>query len=279
MEIQQQEKEALAAYVHWFKTEAKRCNFTNDAATIRIFIKCLKNAQSLATHIYEKGPHMLSSVVSKVEKLNAVLQLTATITPPSTVNMMSNDEDRCFQCQEYGHIARNFPNIRCFECDKYGHIVTDCPHILQEPQQNITNPNHMSTITPDLAPATAMRTGTGEVIPGHSHISTDTTAQVVMICIEVVPGHNIGIITTTPEAVHNAPVLCTGVTAIYPTMIHHTNHTTDHPHIEAHPPTTPEIDGTHIHVHLTSHQDEIHIGHTHTPVDHEANHITRRAPE
>ena len=39
MDIQQQEKESLAAYVHWFKTEAKCCNFTNDAATIGIFIK------------------------------------------------------------------------------------------------------------------------------------------------------------------------------------------------------------------------------------------------
>ena len=41
MDIQQKEKESLAAYVHRFKAEAKRCNFTNDAATIRIFIKGL----------------------------------------------------------------------------------------------------------------------------------------------------------------------------------------------------------------------------------------------
>ena len=40
---------------------------------------------------------------------------------------MSNDEDRCFQCQEHGHIARNSPNIRCFECDEYSHNVMDCP--------------------------------------------------------------------------------------------------------------------------------------------------------
>ena len=35
MDIQQQEKESLAACVHQFKMEAKHCNFTNDAATIR----------------------------------------------------------------------------------------------------------------------------------------------------------------------------------------------------------------------------------------------------
>ena len=98
MEIQQWEKESLAAYVHWFKTEAKRCNFTNDTATIRIFIKGLKNAHSLATSIYEKGPQMFTDTISEVEKLNAVQQLTATITPPSMVKVMSHEEDCCFQC-------------------------------------------------------------------------------------------------------------------------------------------------------------------------------------
>ena len=100
MEIQQQEKESLAAFIYQFKMKAKRCNFTNDAATIRIFIKGLKDAHSLATCIYEKEPQTLTDAISKVEKLNAVQQLTATIIPPSTVSMMSNDEDFCFQCQE-----------------------------------------------------------------------------------------------------------------------------------------------------------------------------------
>ena len=36
MDIQQKEKESLAAYVHHFKQEASRCKFDNDAATIRI---------------------------------------------------------------------------------------------------------------------------------------------------------------------------------------------------------------------------------------------------
>ena len=42
MEIQQKDKESLAAYIHHFKREASRCKFNNDAATIRIFIKGLK---------------------------------------------------------------------------------------------------------------------------------------------------------------------------------------------------------------------------------------------
>ena len=125
MEIQQQDKESLAAYVHQFKTEAKRCNFTNEVATIRILINSLMNAHGPATCIYEKGPHSLSNAISEVEKCNAVEQLTATITPPSMVNMLSNDEDCCFQCREQGHIVRNCPNIRCFECDEYDQIVMD----------------------------------------------------------------------------------------------------------------------------------------------------------
>ena len=49
MEIQQKEKESLAAYIHQFKREANRCNFINNAAMIQIFIKGLRNAHSLAT--------------------------------------------------------------------------------------------------------------------------------------------------------------------------------------------------------------------------------------
>ena len=105
MEIQQWEKETLAAYIHQFKTEAKICNFTNDATTIRIFNKGLKNALNLATHIYEEGLQMLTDAISVVEKLNAVQQLTAMIIPPSTVNVMSLEEDHCFQCQDQGHIS------------------------------------------------------------------------------------------------------------------------------------------------------------------------------
>ena len=42
MEIQQKEKEVLAAYIHRSKRKANRCNFDNDAAMIRIFIKGLR---------------------------------------------------------------------------------------------------------------------------------------------------------------------------------------------------------------------------------------------
>ena len=99
MEIQQREKESLTAYIHWFKTESKRCNFTNNAATIRIFIKGLKNVYSLAAQIYEKGPQTLTNAISEVEKHLATQQLTATLIPYSMVNDMSYKDDCCFNAR------------------------------------------------------------------------------------------------------------------------------------------------------------------------------------
>ena len=93
------------------KTEAKRCNFTNNPATIRIFVKGLKKTHSLAAQMYEKGPQTLSDALSEVEKLQAAQQLTATLIPSSIVNVMSHKEDCCFQCQESGHIAHHCPNV------------------------------------------------------------------------------------------------------------------------------------------------------------------------
>ena len=83
--------------------EAKGCSFTNDTATIRIFVKALKNAHNLAAHIYEKDPQSLTDAITDVEKCNTAKQLTVTILPSSAVYMMSNDEDQCFKCQESEH--------------------------------------------------------------------------------------------------------------------------------------------------------------------------------
>ena len=131
---------------------------------------------------------------------------------------------------------------------------------------------------PGQAPDTDMRTRTGKVIPGHSHVSTDNAAQVFMILLEAIPDHDIGIISTTTGVAHNTQIPHTGVIAINPTMTHHIDHTADHPCTQAHH-TTPEIEAAHVHIHPTNPHGKIHIGHTHTPVDYEANHIKRKMPE
>ena len=128
MDIQQKEKESLAAYIHHFKWEASRGKFDNDTTTIRIFIKGLKKCNTLTTKVYEKGPQSLTDAIREVEKLQATQQLTSTLLPPSLVNIMLSDDDKCFQCQETGHMAHYCPHIRCFDCDDYGHVAADCPN-------------------------------------------------------------------------------------------------------------------------------------------------------
>ena len=127
IDIQQTDKESLATYVHRFKWEASRCKFNNDTATLRIFLKGLKNAHTIATKVYEKGPHTLLEAIKEVEKLQAAQQITSTLLPTSLVNTMSSDNDRCFQCQEIGHMAHYCPHIQCYNCNNYRHVAMDCP--------------------------------------------------------------------------------------------------------------------------------------------------------
>ena len=128
MDIQQTDKESLATYVHRFKREANRCKFDNNATTIRIFLKGLRNAHTMATKVYEKGPQTLTEAIREVEKLQATQQLTSSLLPTSSVNVMTNDQDKCFQCQEVGHMACYCPHIKCYDCNNYGHVAMDCPN-------------------------------------------------------------------------------------------------------------------------------------------------------
>ena len=82
MDIQHTDKESLATYAHRFKWEANRCKFNNDATTIRIFLKGLKNVHTIATKVYEKGPQTLSEAIKEVEKLQAAQQITSSLYPP-----------------------------------------------------------------------------------------------------------------------------------------------------------------------------------------------------
>ena len=84
---------------------------------------------TLATRVYEKGPQSLVDAIREVEKLQAAQQLMSTLLPSSSsVNTMSSNDDKCFQCQEMGHMAHYCPCIRCFDCDDYGHVAADCPN-------------------------------------------------------------------------------------------------------------------------------------------------------
>ena len=97
MDIQQADKESLATYVHRFKCKANQCKFNNDTTTIRIFLKGLKNAHTIAAKVYEKGPQTLAETIKEVEKLQAAQQIMSTLylphwsTPcPVTMTSVSN---------------------------------------------------------------------------------------------------------------------------------------------------------------------------------------------
>ena len=127
MDIQQTDKESLAAYVHRFKQEASRCKFDDNATTIEDISQGSKNAHTLATKVYGKGPQSLADIIKEVEKLQAAQQINITLLALSLVNTMSSDNDKCFQCQGTNHMAHYCPHIRCFDCYNYGHITADCP--------------------------------------------------------------------------------------------------------------------------------------------------------
>ena len=65
--------------------------------------------------------------IKEVKKLQAAKQLISTLLPTSSINTMSSNNDRCFQCQEFGHMAHYCPHIWCYDCDNYGHVAMDCP--------------------------------------------------------------------------------------------------------------------------------------------------------
>ena len=225
MDIQQKDKESLAAYIHRFKREAKRCNFTSNVATIQIFVKGLKNAHTLAAHVYEKGPQTLADAISAVEKLQAAQQLTATLLPSSTVNVMSNEEDQCFQCQELGHITFHCLNVCCFQCNKYGHIAVDCPDRIPPPGMSACHKRqHSSTRHHARSTSRHPTTGTATDIAGqdHSHTLADINVTIIITHTEVVRDHITDAIT---GALHDTITPALIVIAM-------THHTRDHPHIE-----------------------------------------------
>ena len=254
MEIQQKEKESLAAYIHHFKREASRCKFNNDAATIRIFIKGLKSAHTLATRVYEKGPQSLAVAIKEVEKLQAAQQLTSTLLPSSSVNTMSSDEDKCYQYQESGHMACYCPHIRCFDCNDYGHVAADCPdkilpsgiparhRVTILTQDDVIDPHLGITIMIGTITMTIM-TGIGLAGPDPIHTAIDTgvtvavTPEEVTLCPITDPHATVHHITEaqahtiTDETPHTADPHHTEVfseTAVDPDHAHHTNTTTKH---------------------------------------------------
>ena len=224
MDIQQTDKESLATYVHRFKQEATRCKFNDDTATIRIFLKGLKNAHTIATKVYEKGPQTLTETIKEVEKLKAAQQITSTLLPTSSVNTMSSDNDRCFQYQEIGHMACYCPHIQCYDCDNYGYVAMDCldkippSGTLACHRTNTNDRCDRSSLdfiaTPDVH-TMITRIDPDSVIPSPTPITIDIGVAAARTPVEVAPGHSTDLpsvvshITGAPVPITTAMTHCT----------------------------------------------------------------------
>ena len=223
MDIQQTDKESLATYVHRFKREANRCKFDNDATTIRIFLKGLKNVHTIATKVYEKGPQTLTEAIREVEKLQAAQQLTSSLLPMSSVNVMTTDQEKCFQCQEVGHMAHYCPHIKCYDCDNYGHVAMDCHikfcHQACQPTAGLDTATGAGDHPPDTTVTQVTHGMNTEdldtVTLDPNPMITATGVAATVIPVGVNPDHSIGLHTAISHKIE-APVPITTV------MTHHT---------------------------------------------------------
>ena len=146
---------------------------------------------------------------------------------------MSNEEDRCFRCQELGHIVCHCLNVHCFECNEYGHIAIDCPDRI--------SPSGMPTCCKRQHSNTkhcATKTGADIAGQDHSHTLTDIEVTIAIIHTEFILDH---ITDATTGELHNTITPALIVIAV-------THHTRDHPHVEVHQ-LIPEMVAVPDHVH------------------------------
>ena len=139
------------------------------------------------TCIYETGPQTLTDTIWEVEKLNAAQQLTAMIIPPSTFNVISNEEHCCFQCQEPGHTGLTLGVMNATNMVTFSWTVYTEYH-LQELQWHTTNCTNITT--PDQIWGTTVKVETGIADPDHSHTFKDIITWAITICIEATLDHN-----------------------------------------------------------------------------------------
>ena len=263
MDIWQKEKESLAAYIHRFKAKTRRCNFTNDTANIRILVKGLRNAHSLATYIYKKGPETLTDAISKTEKLNATQQLMASIIPLYLMwCWMTNIPVSSVKNQGISHdITLTLGALSAMNMVTLS-WTAHIEYLLQELQQHITN--HTRVTTPDQIQSTTMSIETDEANPDHSPILEDIASWVIRIHTEATPDHRTGIDAATIGAVHDDLIQPREDTTTGLTITLHTHHIADHPDIKVLQVINAKITVGHIHDHLIDLQDmnpanQIHI--------------------
>ena len=131
-------------------------------------------------------------------------------------------EDRCFQCQEPGHITWHVMNMDILSLS----ALTEYP--LQEHQHHTTR--HTEIATPDWAQGITRKTEKEDISPDHSLNTANIIAPAIMTCTEAAPECNNGTGTATMEAAQDDPIQHTRDTVAGYPMTHHTSHTTNPTH-------------------------------------------------
>ena len=132
--------------------------------------------------------------IKEVEKLQAAQQLTSTLLPPSLVNTMSSDDDKCFQCQETGHMACYCPlsdaltvtimdTLQWIALTKY-HCQAHQQDAGTTPLVGMTDQHLRVIITPGITTMT-IGIGTDSVDLDPAHITLDIGVTVAMILTEI----------------------------------------------------------------------------------------------
>ena len=248
MDIQQQEKESLAASVHWFKTKAKRCNFINDNVTIMICVKGLKSGHNLATCIYKRGPQTLTDASQKWRSLML----------HSNSQQWSSHLPQSMWCQTKRTAVFNVKNqdtsldivLTLGNMNATNMVISSwtahTKYLLPELQRHITN--HTKVTMPNWVQGTTVKAKIGEANPDHSPTIEDIIGWVIMIHIEVALEHNAKIDAATTEVAHNNLAQHTEDAATDLIVTHHTGH------IAALQVINCEIIVGHIHTYPTYHQ-------------------------
>ena len=200
----------------------------------------------------------------------------AIIIPPSTVNLMSNKEDCCFQYQDPGHIAWHCPDIRCYESEEYGHIIMVCPHRIPPSRTPVMHHKlHKSHHTRLNLKHHDEDWNKWSKSRSQSHYRRHCSSS----HHDSHRGHSRSQHWDRHShyrAVHNNLAQPTEDTATDLVMTHHTSHITDHHNILALQVISPEIAVDCIHNHPTDLQGMNLADQIHTPAGQEVDHITRR---
>ena len=241
MDIQQTDKESLATYVHRFKWEASRCKFNNDAATIRIFLKGLKNAHTIATKVYKKGPQTLTEAIKEVEKLQATQQITSTLLPPHQSTLCPVIMTGAFNVKKltiwqaiaptYGATTVIITDMLPWTAQIRYHCLAHWHTAGLTPTTGMIDPPLDAIATTDIH-TMITRIDPDSVIPSPTPVTIDIGAAATRNPIEATPGHS----TDLPDVVSHA------TEAQVPTTTAVTHCTADLHPIEILPEMTADLD-------------------------------------